>query len=502
MHESDTGAASEGARERSEELRVALVGDGERSSLVVSMLEGVPGVTVVAQLDRGTGAPVAAPSAVRPGLISAADVAELYRASGADVVLDLSEDAALAYELESQRPPGVALVTGSGARLVERLLSSGLGARDQSGVVKELREAYERIRNHERRLQASKEALERANAELENRLAEIFFTHEFFKALTAYTSVDDVTSLIVDGANGILGAEISAVYLRDAETGTLRLRAFQGGPEEMFAPEVADGETIVGEAVREGIAEEPDADPSSPLLGWANPAYAVRSHAAVALRSGEKVIGVLLIASAEKRQLVPAERERFLVIGNQSSLALQNALLHEELERLSVTDRLTELYNHGYLHRRLDEELERAARFGHRLSLIMLDLDDFKRFNDRYGHPAGDAVLEAVSDVIRQNLREIDVAARYGGEEFMIILPETDLVGAMLVAERVRRSMAERKHVPVPGEAPVSQTISLGVASYPEHGLEARELIEAADRAMYHAKRLGKNRVSAAPGKE
>jgi diguanylate cyclase (GGDEF)-like protein len=164
-----------------------------------------------------------------------------------------------------------------------------------------------------------------------------------------------------------------------------------------------------------------------------------------------------------------------------------------------VTDRLTDLYNHGYLHQRLDEELERAARFGHQLSVIMLDIDDFKQFNDRYGHPKGDMVLRAVSTIVTQNLREIDVAARYGGEEFVLVLPETDLAGAAAVAERIRVSMAEYPHLSIPGDnETVTQTVSLGVATYPQHATTTARLIEAADIAMYEAKRRGKNQVSIA----
>jgi len=310
-----------------------------------------------------------------------------------------------------------------------------------------------------------------------------------------------VTRLIVDGANGMLGAEISAVYLIDHDAQVLRLCASQGRPEDEFRPIVPWAETILGAALRDGSCEEMDVEPGSGLTEWSEDPDSVRSQAARALRVGDTIFGVLLVASSTSRALGPAEHDRFRVIANQASMALQNALLHEELERLSVTDRLTELYNHGYLHQRLDQELERAARFGHALSLIMLDIDDFKRFNDQFGHPSGDTVLRAVSAIIRQNLREIDVAARYGGEEFVIVLPETDAEGALAVAERVLRSAADYPHVPHAGAEPVAQTVSIGVATYPTHAVASVDLIEVADRAMYEAKRRGKNQVVVAAGK-
>jgi len=187
--------------------------------------------------------------------------------------------------------------------------------------------------------------------------------------------------------------------------------------------------------------------------------------------------------------------DRLQVIGNQSSLALQNALLHEELERLSVTDRLTELYNHGYFEQRLDEEVGRAERFGHVLSLIMIDIDDFKLFNDTYGHPRGDRVLRSVSDTITATLREIDFAARYGGEEFVVVLPETDAEGARAVAERIRAGVEQLSFETYGVDPSVHKTVSVGVATYPVHAKMGAPLIVAADQAMYVAKRSGKNMV-------
>ena len=182
-------------------------------------------------------------------------------------------------------------------------------------------------------------------------------------------------------------------------------------------------------------------------------------------------------------------------MANQSALSLQNALLHAELEQLSVTDRLTELFNHGYLTQRLEQELGRAERFGHALSVIMLDIDDFKAFNDRYGHLVGDDVLKSVSVLIRENLREMDVAARYGGEEFVVLVPETGLDGARAVAERIRQSVAAHVFLQDETRGAVHTTVSVGVATFPSCGRSVESLIKAADEAMYRAKRMGKDQV-------
>ncbi len=482
---------------RSGQVHIAIAGGGLRATSVLRLLSDIEHLSVVAVYDASRAAP-AVRLADELGIFTTSELSELSQMPALDLILDMSEEPSVRQALEAQPPANVEIVAGCGAELVWDLLVAKKRSEEQEKIFVELQVAYDKIRSHERRLQSSKEALEQANDELESRLAEIFFTHEFFKALTSYSSVDDVASLIVDGANGILGAEISAVYLFSQEDWTLRLRASQGRPEEAFRPVVPVSETLLGMAFRDGFAHEADVPFGAESARWYTASEGIRSQVALALRSGESIIGVLLIASATYRELTSAETERLQVIGNQSSLALQNALLHEELERLSVTDRLTELYNHGYLQQRLEEEFERAARFGHTLSLIMLDIDDFKQYNDRYGHPKGDKVLQAVSSIIRQNLREIDVAARYGGEEFVVVLPETDVAGALAVAERIRKSMSQHPFPSHDDAGPVTQTISLGVATYPIHATTPSRLIETADKAMYEAKRFGKNQVTVA----
>jgi diguanylate cyclase (GGDEF)-like protein len=127
----------------------------------------------------------------------------------------------------------------------------------------------------------------------------------------------------------------------------------------------------------------------------------------------------------------------------------------------------------------------------------MFDLDDFKAYNDTFGHPRGDALLKAVSGVVQSNLRTMDVAARYGGEEFVVVLPETDTEGALAVGERIREGV-EAIRLEGPESAPVLKTVSVGVATFPHHAASSLRLLESADAAMYRAKRAGKNRVVSA----
>ena len=165
---------------------------------------------------------------------------------------------------------------------------------------------------------------------------------------------------------------------------------------------------------------------------------------------------------------------------------------YEQTEKSAVTDGLTGLFNSAYFRQALRRELQRARRHKLELSLILFDIDDFKRVNDTHGHPAGDGVLVEVARAIRHGLREVDVAARYGGEEFAIILPDTPPEGAYIVAERVRRELETRSQF---APAKLRITTSGGIASFPVDASGADELIQHADDALYRAKVQGKNRI-------
>ena len=179
-------------------------------------------------------------------------------------------------------------------------------------------------------------------------------------------------------------------------------------------------------------------------------------------------------------------------------MSIENASLHETVERQAVTDELTGLANVRAFTSFLDREIERRRRFDHPVGLVMIDLDDFKRVNDTYGHQQGDEVLAHVAWVLREASRDLDMVVRYGGEELAVVLPQTDGSGAAQLAERMRRAI-ESLHVPRVGQSgTIEVTASFGVASVPENGLDRNELIAAADAALYAAKAGGKNRVERA----
>jgi len=174
----------------------------------------------------------------------------------------------------------------------------------------------------------------------------------------------------------------------------------------------------------------------------------------------------------------------------------------EAMERSAVTDGLTGLFNRLYFHSSLKVEAKRSRRYDLNFSLVMLDLDDFKQVNDHHGHVVGDSALATVSEVIRQNVREIDVPCRYGGEEFALILPETDRAGAFIVTERIRADVESVFRQRSFNDRLLELTLSGGLSVYPSDSLSEEELLVRADQALYHSKHQGKNRVTVHPAEK
>jgi diguanylate cyclase (GGDEF)-like protein len=174
--------------------------------------------------------------------------------------------------------------------------------------------------------------------------------------------------------------------------------------------------------------------------------------------------------------------------------ALDNAQLYAEAKDNAHLDQLTGLLNHGYFHERVEEEISRCSRFGDVFSVVLMDLDFFKTFNDTHGHLAGDNVLKQIAECIRRSTRVMDVAFRYGGDEFAIILPQAPLDDAHKIAARIRTSV--EKEMDTKGAA---LTCSIGLASWPTDGVIREEILKAADTALYHSKKLGRNRITLAP---
>ena len=320
-------------------------------------------------------------------------------------------------------------------------------------------------------------------------------------AVTVSKSLDlqEVLQRAVEKVSWLNGSEGTVIHLLDDRTDRLVPAASYG-----IASPVLEGliPRRAGQSVADWFTEtgelflDADNTAAGPCAGNESPAW--RSLVVVPLRAGGKMVGTLGTGNVMPRRFSPGEVALLHAIANQLGVAIVNARLHSEMQRLSQIDPLTGLYNRRGLDERMQVEILRAKRYRHPLSVVMIDIDQFKRYNDTHGHLEGDIILKQVAELLRNHVRETDVVARYGGEEFLLLLPETTEAAAREVAEKIRTAVSEQPF-PHTGIAPESKlTISLGVATSSADLSEARELISKADHALYGAKQAGRNRVRVA----
>ena len=308
--------------------------------------------------------------------------------------------------------------------------------------------------------------------------------------------------------------DVCAVYLKATDGRTLELRAVSAPPKAgpllpSLSIEDARGESWwVAEPVQDGLnlrafyAEAADQNKPTPL-GEIDPS--ARSFACLPLANVEGLLGMLYVGYHHPEALAPDAVSRLEQLAIRAIFPLQRLLFQQDFRSLAYSDAMTGLDNFRQFEETLADELARAERYCRPLSVILLDIDHFKSFNDTRGHQAGDALLGQMGAVLRNALRSVDRPARYGGEEFVIICPETEAPEARMIAERIRRSVAETLFALPNLSSEVSEsqgetarvTVSVGCATFPNDSLTGRDLVKKADIALYSAKGAGRNAVYA-----
>lgn len=310
-------------------------------------------------------------------------------------------------------------------------------------------------------------------------------------------SCEEVLEAAFESGRYIIEWDLAAATLYEARNHRHRVVHARGEwADQVSGLEWKDNEGLVSQAVRHWhyLPYRGNYEPKSQVVLVKKVRFSqARSLLVLPLVVQDRAIGTLIFAS--RRESVFTEQIRWLlqVIADQTALSYQNALMVRRLEEMAHTDALTGLYNKRVFLEALGRHMRTAMRYDKKLSLIMSDLDKFKSINDNHGHPTGDQVLIRFAEVLRRNVREVDLPCRFGGEEFAVIVVETDSEGAYRTAERIRRDM-ERETVDV-GSGKIRVTCSMGVATSPEQGPAPGDLIKAADEALYEAKRTGRNRV-------
>ena len=327
------------------------------------------------------------------------------------------------------------------------------------------------------------------------------------EALLSTLDLDPLLQNILAAAvAAIPPAEMGAIILTDPASGLLRARATFGYEDpRVRSLAFSLDEGYSGKAIRQNsplLVTDTRLEPQISFQTDIPEMLAVRSAIVAPLvpkGTWDGPHGVISLDATRAAAFTPADLRVLVAFANTAAVAIDNARLHAEVQRLAVTDSLTGLANPRAFERALSTEAYRAGRYGHPLSLIIMDIDSFKQYNDTYGHLAGNQRLKAIADVVRDSVRDPDLPVRYGGEEFALLLPHTSKAGAIILAERIRESAQAAAPITEATAEPASgYTLSLGVATFPDDALTAEQLLLAADNAELAAKRAGKNRVCSA----
>ena len=339
----------------------------------------------------------------------------------------------------------------------------------------------------------------RLYARTQDHLVVMTTLHSISQIITSSLELDRIFQTVLQLLKDTFGYTHISIYLLEQDV--LRLGAQIGYPEQSVLLEIPVTRGIVGRTVQtrqlQFVMEVAhDAD-------FLRAAHEVESEICVPLFKKGSVLGVINVEAAPGFALTDRDADVLTALSGPIAIAIDNAHLHAEATALARIDGLTGLMNRRTFDQTIQSEIERAARYDYPLSLIILDIDEFKACNDQWGHPAGDALLRAMSKLIKGNSRSTDIAARYGGDEFAIILPNTAQPAALELGERLRAATQRLGLDTDAQKIPVGDyTISIGVASFPGNGRTAEELLLAADHAELNAKRGGKDRVCAAAGNQ
>src|SRR3990167_1289054 len=335
-------------------------------------------------------------------------------------------------------------------------------------------------------------------ASIKRKIEQLKYLNDVAVEIHSHIEIEHLLQDLVNISQRIINAEMGSLVLLDEQgknikyfkvsvPNQLEFCQIQGQPngKGLLGAVIKKGQTIRLDNIKgdaRSIGLPPNHPPIRTLLG-----------VPLTINSGTVCGGIFLANKANDECFTLDDEEILLTITYQASVAIENARLYGQVQLLAVTDGLTGLLNHKEFHKKLDETIEGSKRYHYTVTLLMIDIDHFKKFNDTYGHQVGDQVLRVVADAIKSQIRTVDVCARYGGEEFAVILRNGDVSYPPVLAERIRSTVYA---YPVKHDGIRSQlSVSIGVACFPEDANNAEGVIKRADEALYTAKETGRNRV-------
>ena len=342
--------------------------------------------------------------------------------------------------------------------------------------------------------------IDRLRGELEYRTNLAQSLQSFLERISS-SDPDKTYSKILTHAKELLQADRGSLWVFDEGSNEIILRAAAGfTAAQSEVGRLRLGEGISGKVLESGLPLIVKNLISAGLTpAPADRKYKTESFISYPITMGGRKIGVLNVTDKSGGRIFDeVDLSMLEIIGPQIAVALERAEWQEratQFQLMSITDPLTGLLNRRYLEERLTEELNRSKRYSYPMSCLMIDIDDFKSYNDRNGHQAGDVALKITAHSFKAALRSADIACRYGGEEFCILLPQTSLTEAGVIAERMRQKVTETDYPYGKSQPQGTVSISIGISTFGKHIDTAESVIAAADRALYNAKRLGKNRI-------
>jgi len=344
------------------------------------------------------------------------------------------------------------------------------------------------------------DSLQEAKEELDRNIMELYALYNLSKVMNTTFETELLINRLITKISNSLNIQRVMIMLLDERRQEFYAASFTGFKEEGLTElKRKFGEGFYGLVAQTGMArlvKDVGEEINFPAEDRLSPD--IQSIIAVPFGRRDKVVGTLCLFKDRPGTFGHNDLELFRAVAEQLAVALENARLYSETKIMAVTDGLTSLYNHRFFKERLNAELERADRYGHPLSLIIMDIDNFKHYNDNHGHQKGDDLLVELSELLRNCVRGSDIVCRYGGEEFVIIMPETtkNTVGAL--AERIRKAVYDHPFRYRETQPLKAISLSLGVAAAPEDGKVMDVLIKKADDALFMAKNGGRNRVAVA----
>jgi len=443
--------------------KILIIGGGAGGSSLLSILNEDPEIDIVGVADINSNSPAMC-KAKELGVPTSTDYHKLLSSFNPDVIVNVTGSEEVSKDLHSDKKKGVEILEGLSAKLLFNLVNE--------------------------RKQREEEAVKSLEAQQ--------VLYNIGLMLTSSEREDELLNIIVEHAMKLIETPAGSIALFDEKECSMEMVVVKGFSKRF--------EKRVKWKVRKGGLTDHILNEGSTVVINDFSNYkkfdentltdeGIKSLMAVPLVAGRKTIGILYVDDFKPRTYTKGDESILSLLATQAATAIEKMQILEKTKKLAITDELTSLYNHRHFVNLFKDELARSKRYNRKLSVILIDIDNFKNYNDTHGHLKGNEALKTVSAVMRVNIRDIDILARYGGEEFGIVLPESGKDEAMRCAERIRCAIEKE---PFFGETqqPLGKvTASFGVASFPSDGEREHNLMDRADVALYKAKSLGRNRV-------